>query len=111
VRLVCATSFYRGTHGRYTADDQRGPGFRHLGSIVYGAESAGTAAVLLRPSAITHHMDAGLRWIKLPIVTIAGNDVTIRAPSTRSVAPPGPYMLFLLNAAGVPSVAQFITLA
>jgi hypothetical protein len=81
-------------------------------SFIVQSPNAATikSAVLLRPSALTHHTDAGLRWIKLPIVGFAGANLTLRAPSTRAVAPPGPYMLFLLNAAGVPSVARFVTL-
>jgi len=69
------------------------------------------SVVMLRPSALTHHTDAGLRWIKLPIVGVTATTVQVRAPSSASVAPPGPWMLFLLNAAGVPSVARFIDLA
>ncbi|MDR7099727.1 FtsP/CotA-like multicopper oxidase with cupredoxin domain [Lysobacter niabensis] len=88
-------------------------------SATWGATmSIGTAApgdidsvVLLRPSALTHHTDAGLRWIKLPILGATGTAVQVRAPSSAAVAPPGPWMLFLLDAAGVPSEAKFIDLA
>ena len=31
------------------------------------------------------------------------------SPPSANVAPPGPYMLFLLNSAGVPSVARFVS--
>ena len=68
------------------------------------------SAVLLRPSAITHHTDAGLRRIKLAIAGTNATTVQVRAPSSASVAPPGPWMLFLLDASGIPSEARFIAI-
>ena len=68
------------------------------------------SAVLLRPSAITHHTDAGLRRIKLAIAGTTATTVQVRAPSSASVAPPGPWMLFLLDASGIPSEARFIAI-
>ena len=41
----------------------------------------------------------------------AGNGMlNVTAPPNSKIAPPGYYMLFLLNSAGVPSVAQFVQL-
>ena len=34
--------------------------------------------------------------------------MTVQAPANGYVAPPGPYMLFVLNADGVPSEAAFV---
>jgi hypothetical protein len=36
--------------------------------------------------------------------------LTLEAPPNPNVAPPGVYMLFVLNAAGVPSHAAFLEL-
>jgi hypothetical protein len=41
---------------------------------------------------------------------IGGQGVDVVAPPSASVAPPGHYMLFLLNDAGVPSVASWVRL-
>jgi hypothetical protein len=35
--------------------------------------------------------------------------VRATAPASGSLAPPGPYMLFLINANGVPSKARIVT--
>jgi hypothetical protein len=46
-----------------------------------------------------------------PLTLSATGPTTVEAagPSSGNLAPPGPYMLFLLNAAGVPSVAKIVT--
>jgi galactose oxidase len=62
-------------------------------------------------------------WIRLPSVTHSFNqnqrinvlgftanaaDLSVKAPADRNLAPPGHYMLFILNGDGVPSVASII---
>ena len=39
---------------------------------------------------------------------VVGNTLQAQAPSSANLAPPGPYMLFLVNGQGVPSVAPFV---
>ena len=36
--------------------------------------------------------------------------VQVTAPASRNAAPPGHYMLFILNTAGTPSVAKIVRL-
>jgi hypothetical protein len=70
-----------------------------------------TRAVLMAPSATTHATDMNQRMLNLPITKRAdglGYDVT--SPLGPTAAPPGVYMLFLLNARGVPSVARWVRL-
>jgi hypothetical protein len=64
-------------------------------------------AVLIAPGATTHANDMNQRHVELAISPAAGGVQAI-APPSANVAPPGPYMLFLLNAKGVPSVARFV---
>jgi Galactose oxidase-like, Early set domain/Kelch motif len=64
-------------------------------------------AVLIAPGATTHANDMNQRHVELAISPTAGGIQAI-APPTANVAPPGPYMLFLLNAQGVPSVSRFV---
>lgn len=64
-------------------------------------------AVLVAPGATTHANDMNQRHIELTLTPVAGGIQAI-APSTAAVAPPGPYMLFLISPAGVPSVARFV---
>jgi len=66
-----------------------------------------TSAVLIRPGAPTHAFDMEQRLVELSITSGAGV-VTATAPPNGNIAPPGYYMLFLLNSAGVPSVATFV---
>ena len=68
------------------------------------------SVVLIRPNAMTHHTDAGHRWIRLAIVATAASSVDVRMPASTQIAPPGWYMLFLVDTSGVPSEAHWIRL-
>ena len=62
--------------------------------------------VMIRPGAMTHAVNMEQRYVELEFQ--AGTDVlTVQPPSNPNVAPPGYYMLFILNAGGVPSEATF----
>jgi hypothetical protein len=65
------------------------------------------SVVLIRPGAVTHHTDAGHRYVKLAITGRTATRVSVRAPATGHLAPPGFYMLFIVKANGVPSVAAW----
>ena len=67
-----------------------------------------SGASLVAPGAVTHGVDMNQRVIQLA-VTHGTGCVSLRAPAA-NVAPPGYYMLFLLNDQGVPSVAKFVKL-
>jgi hypothetical protein len=64
-------------------------------------------AALIRPAAVTHSSDPNQRFIELPL-TINGNDIGMNMTNNPNIAPPGWYMLFAVNAAGVPSVARWV---
>ncbi len=66
------------------------------------------SVALLRPAAITHHTDAGARYIRLAITGRGGGQIVARAPASTNVAPPGWYLLFVVSNRGVPSVGRFI---
>jgi hypothetical protein len=40
--------------------------------------------------------------------TASAASVSATAPPNANLAPPGPYMLFLINGSGVPSVAKMV---
>jgi len=66
-----------------------------------------SSIVLVRPGAPTHAFDMEQRLVGLSFT--AGTGVlNVAGPPDGNVAPPGYYMLFLVNSAGVPSVARFI---
>ncbi len=64
-------------------------------------------AVLIAPGATTHANDMHQRYVSLVMATTAGG-LTATAPPNANVAPPGYYMLFLVNTQGVPSVAKWV---
>jgi hypothetical protein len=73
-----------------------------------GADIA--SVVLVRPGAATHAFDMDQRLVGLSFTAALGV-LNVTAPPNGNVAPPGYYMLFLLNSAGVPSVASFVQLS
>ena len=66
-------------------------------------------AVLIRPGAVTHTVNMDQRHVELAFTVTLGG-ILAAAPPSPAVAPPGHYMLFLLNPEGVPSVANWIRL-
>jgi hypothetical protein len=67
---------------------------------------AATQAVLMAPAATTHANEMNARRVKLA-VTPSGGGFSATAP-TATVAPPGYYMLFVLTADGIPSIARWV---
>ena len=68
-----------------------------------------TKAVLIPPAAVTHNFDENGRYVPLAFTQTAGG-LQVPAPANGNMAPPGPYMLFLVNSNGVPSVAKWINI-
>src|SRR5579862_3345255 len=66
-------------------------------------------AVLMRPGSSTHAFDMDQRLVGMTFSAGSGS-LTITGPPNNKIAPPGYYMLFLLNNNGVPSVASFVLL-
>ena len=63
---------------------------------------------LVRLGAVTHSVDMEQRYIPLSF-TAGATSITATAPANANVAPPGPYMLFIIGANGVPSVARMVS--
>ena len=71
--------------------------------------ASATRAVLVAPGAATHAADFNQRIVNLPApISRRGGRLLLHIPSDGNIALPGYYMLFLLSADGVPSVAKFI---
>jgi hypothetical protein len=68
------------------------------------------SVVLIRPGAPTHAFDMDQRLVEASFSVGAGV-LNVTAPPNGNIAPPGYYMLFILNSAGVPSIARFIKLS
>lgn len=68
--------------------------------------------VMMRVSSVTHSIDFEQRRVPL-VFNIAGDSaigtgLTVKAPPNSNIAPPGYYMLFLIDSSGVPSVAEMV---
>ena len=64
---------------------------------------------LIRIGSVTHAINMDQRFLSLSF-QVAGGTLTVQAPANGNLAPPGYYMLFILDGNGVPSVAPIIKL-
>jgi hypothetical protein len=81
-------------------------------SFALQTSSAGsvTRGMLIRLSSVTHAFNASQLAYPLTFTATSSTSLTAVAPRNGNLAPPGPYMLFLISGAGVPSVAKMVTL-
>jgi hypothetical protein len=64
---------------------------------------------LIRTAAVTHYFDESTRRVSLQF-TASNGTLNVQAPANGADAPPGNYMLFIVNSNGVPSVASWVHL-
>jgi Domain of unknown function (DUF1929) len=65
------------------------------------------SVVLMKAGSVTHSFDMDQRYVGLTFSASATN-LTVTGPPDSNIAPPGYYMLFLVNKAGTPSVASWV---
>jgi hypothetical protein len=83
-------------------------GFSQSMQVGFTSSTAIASVVLVRLGSVTHGNNQDQRRVPLNF-TVSGANLNVTMPATGRVCPPGPYMLFILNANGVPSVARIIT--
>lgn len=67
---------------------------------------------LIRQSSVTHQINTDQRYVGLAIIpTMSRASVTAQAPPNANIAPPGFYMLFVVNRLDIPSVARWVQIA
>lgn len=77
-------------------------------TVLVTADVSNIASVaLIAPGATTHGNDMHQRFVKLPIIK-DGTNIRVTIPSSKSLVPPGYYMLFIVDPRGIPSAAKFI---
>ncbi|MFN0096316.1 MAG: LamG-like jellyroll fold domain-containing protein [Dehalococcoidia bacterium] len=78
-------------------------------SVAVTSPEAGTVArvALANLGSVTHSLDMGQHYAPLSF-TVSGSTLSVTMPANGNIAPPGYYMLFLINAQGVPSVAHMV---
>ncbi|TMF80384.1 MAG: DUF1929 domain-containing protein [Chloroflexi bacterium] len=68
------------------------------------------SASLVRLGSVTHAFNMNQRFVPLTLQPAAGG-LTIQPPGNANIAPPGDYMLFIVDTNGVPSVAPIVRLS
>lgn len=77
-------------------------------TVEVSADSAIASFALIRLSSVTHSVNTDQRRVPLQFTASGTNRYAVQIPADPGNAPPGYYMLFALNAAGVPSVSKQI---
>jgi hypothetical protein len=86
----------------------------HYGAALTAAvpDAGGIAsACLMRPGATTHSTDGEQRLVDLPITANGPDQLTLQLPAAATLAPPGWYMLVVVDTGGVPSEASWVHLS
>lgn len=79
--------------------------------IVETPEAANITKVsLIRLGSMTHTLNMNQRYLALAYQQDSESSIKIMAPAHGSIAPPGHYMLFLIDQNGVPSIAPIVQL-
>jgi hypothetical protein len=65
------------------------------------------SVVLMRPGSVTHAFNQEQRYVPLEFEAYGGDWLRITTPANGNLAPAGYYMLFIVNADSVPSVANW----
>ncbi|MGW4688751.1 discoidin domain-containing protein [Streptomyces sp. NPDC004244] len=80
-------------------------------SLTVSTQGQVASFVLMRSAAATHSTDNDQRRVPLAATAAGNGTYTVSIPSDTGVVLPGTYMLFALDAQGVPSIAKFVTVA
>ena len=67
-------------------------------------------ACLIGVGSVTHHFDYGQRYVELMVraTSCVNGNVEVFPPPNAFVAPPGYYLLFLVDWRGIPSTGSFV---
>ncbi|KAJ4352761.1 hypothetical protein N0V95_003979 [Ascochyta clinopodiicola] len=78
------------------------------GQLRISTSTANPKFVLVRIGSVTHSVNTDQRRVPLTSVTRRGTGYTATLPNDSGILIPGHYYLFVLNAAGVPSMARTV---
>lgn len=83
--------------------------YNNVVNVPVGGSGQVSRVTLVRTGAVTHSFDSSQRFLDLTFQNLGGS-VNVTMPASANNAPPGYYMLFVINQAGVPSVAKIVNL-
>ncbi len=64
--------------------------------------------VLIRVSSATHSLNTDQRYLTLELQQVSERELSLQAPASPSLAPPGYYLLFVVTDGNVPSKGRFL---
>ncbi|MBC7532742.1 MAG: RICIN domain-containing protein [Oligoflexus sp.] len=85
-------------------------GYNNLQNVPNGGAGGVARVTLVREGSVTHSFDVGQRFLDLAFQNQGNGTINVSMPPNANLAPPGFYMLFLINEAGVPSYARILNL-
>ncbi len=80
-------------------------------SLGYGNATGISRVAWVRLPSVTHGFNQDQRINVLQYTSSGSNQLTVTAPSSSRKCPPGHYMLFVFNSAGVPSKAKIVRIS
>ncbi|HEU0200453.1 MAG TPA: galactose oxidase-like domain-containing protein [Burkholderiaceae bacterium] len=86
------------------------PGSVEIGksfTVDYDNATSIKRVALIKTGAVTHSFNMDQRFVPLTF-TASGKRLTVKMPSRAADAPPGYYLLFLIDADGVPSIGKIV---
>jgi Domain of unknown function (DUF1929) len=86
-------------------------GYGQIVNLQTGDAGSIAKVTLVRFGAATHAFNQSQQLNTLGFaVAVDGQSLNVTMPSAGRLAPPGPYLLFIVNQQGIPSVARLVTL-
>ncbi len=76
--------------------------------VEFTSQTAANTVALVRYSSVTHSVNMDQRYVRLADDVAAGAPSTVPAPANANLAPPGFYMLHVVDAGGVPSESALV---
>ena len=83
--------------------------YKGVQSIKVDNGAAIARVTLIKTGSVTHGFNMEQRFLELTF-TREGNTLRVRAPANANLATPGRYLLFVINAQGVPSLARLVSI-
>jgi hypothetical protein len=76
--------------------------------LSFTSSTASNRVALIRNSCATHSVNMDQRYVRLADLTNGSGTFTVTAPATANLAPPGYYMLYVIDQNGIPSVSASV---
>lgn len=83
-------------------------GYGESFSVDFTSTTTTNRVALIRFSSVTHSVNFDQRYVRLSDVIGGSGIYTVNAPASGNLAPPGYYMLFVIDQNGIPSVSATV---